>query len=718
MSQIKQFELVGVGSDVQFGKGGNKLKSLTGAMSLYLADDSTLANLFVAEPTLASHAATKNYVDNAIQGLNIKQSVLVGSTADIDLTTGGLLTIDGVLLTNNDRVLVKDQTDPTENGIYLAHSGAWTRSLDADTGTELLAAFVFVEEGTTNDNTGWVVTTNPPIVIGTSNIYWAQFSGAGSYLAGSGLTLTGNTFSANTDGVTTYVDGSNNVAVKSSATQYQTLISNGLSTTPTWGALDLSQAAAVTGTLPVNHGGTGIATAATNGIVFGNGTSPLGVTAAGSQYQILRAGAGGTPAFGSIDLSQSAAVGASVLALANGGTNAALTASAGSVAYSTASAIALTAAGTSGQILKSNGTSAPTFVDVSTVAITSIANEGSGTGAIYDTTVAGQAKLRKLIAASNKLVINTDSFSVGDVDLDVVESNLTLDNIGGTLSVTKGGTGNITIAADQIFYGSATDTLSTTTLTSFARSLLADSTALAARSTLGLVIGTNVQAWDAGLDSLAALPGTGFIYQTAANTFVDGSITVDGAGNLAGLFIDNTSPANPVLGLDIQGLADSGAMDSSLEFAVYNGTANANRKLSVAELKSYIQSDAITDPLTVQGLNIDGLAGPGDVTFGNPIGYTGAWFQALVSRVVVYVATALDAGVNMQVKDGNGNILADTMDTDLQNPGTYIIDLNGLPAGFGGFNSVSANPCKVTFSGSTDTSGNFVQVAIMYNLTM
>ena len=89
------------------------------------------------------------------------------------------------------------------NGIYAAASGAWTRTADADTWNELVSAFVFVEKGATLGDTGWVCTIDPGGTLGTTAITWSQFSGAGTYTAGTGLTLTGSVFSLTSPVVTT-----------------------------------------------------------------------------------------------------------------------------------------------------------------------------------------------------------------------------------------------------------------------------------------------------------------------------------------------------------------------------------------------------------------------------------------------------------------------------------------------------------------------------------
>lgn len=154
----------------------------------------------LADPTSDQDAATKYYVDSVAQGLDVKASVIAATTADITLS--GLQNIDGITVSVGDRVLVKNQTAPAENGIYSASATAWTRTTDANTWDELVSAYTFVETGSTYADTGWVCTVNAGGTLGTTPITWSQFSGAGTYLAGTGLTLTGNTFSITNTAVT------------------------------------------------------------------------------------------------------------------------------------------------------------------------------------------------------------------------------------------------------------------------------------------------------------------------------------------------------------------------------------------------------------------------------------------------------------------------------------------------------------------------------------
>lgn len=144
-------------------------------------------------PSASTDIANKAYVDSVAQGLNVKAAVLVATTTSITLV--GSQVVDGVTLVAGDRVLVKNQSTPSTNGIYNVQTTAWTRATDADTWNELVSGFVFVEQGTTQSDTGFVCTADPGGTLGVTSLNWTQFSGAGTYTAGTGLSLTGSQFS-------------------------------------------------------------------------------------------------------------------------------------------------------------------------------------------------------------------------------------------------------------------------------------------------------------------------------------------------------------------------------------------------------------------------------------------------------------------------------------------------------------------------------------------
>jgi hypothetical protein len=164
----------------------------TAAVSL---NSNKITNL--ATPTDAADAATKAYVDSVAEGLHIHEAAIAATTANVNLANalenGDVL--DGITLATGNRILVKNQTTQSENGIYVVQaSGQPSRAADFDTAAEVDSGdFIFVYSGTVNGGTGWVQ-VNRPATIGTDAIAFTQFSGAGTYLGGAGMTLDGNTF--------------------------------------------------------------------------------------------------------------------------------------------------------------------------------------------------------------------------------------------------------------------------------------------------------------------------------------------------------------------------------------------------------------------------------------------------------------------------------------------------------------------------------------------
>ena len=231
-------------------------------------------NAKVATPTDSAHIATKGYVDAARQGLDVKQSVRVATVSPInlasDLEAGD--TIDGVTLVAGDRVLVKNQSTAIENGIYVAvASGAASRSSDAngtpDTGELMPGTFTFVEEGTVNSDKGFVVSTNGTITIDATSIEWTQFSGAGSFEAGDGLSQSGNTINVNVVADRTAIT-SDAVDIASTYVGQSSITTLGTITTGVWQATDVD----------IAHGGTNASDAASARTNLGIKTTAGAVT--------------------------------------------------------------------------------------------------------------------------------------------------------------------------------------------------------------------------------------------------------------------------------------------------------------------------------------------------------------------------------------------------------------------------------------------------------
>ena len=157
--------------------------------------DFTSGTVSVATPTADSHAVTKAYADAQAQGVHWKESCIAATTANIDLSSAPSA-IDGVTLSANDRVLVKDQSDATSNGIYsFASAGsAMTRTEDANTAQKLEGAAVFIRQGSTASDQGYQVVTDN-ITLGSTNIVITQFTGLSTITAGDGLQKSGSTLS-------------------------------------------------------------------------------------------------------------------------------------------------------------------------------------------------------------------------------------------------------------------------------------------------------------------------------------------------------------------------------------------------------------------------------------------------------------------------------------------------------------------------------------------
>lgn len=212
--------------------------------TLALADGSTLATSGAYGVTLTATGttaltlpisgtlATQAYVDGVATGLDVKASVRAATTANITLS--GAQTIDGVSVVAGNRVLVKNQSTASQNGIYVAASGSWTRATDANEDSEVTAGlFTFVEEGGTNADSGWILTTDGAITVGTTGLTFVQFSGAGQVTAGDGLTKTGNTLNVvgTADRITVAADS---IDIASTYAGQSTITTLGTIGTGTW----------------------------------------------------------------------------------------------------------------------------------------------------------------------------------------------------------------------------------------------------------------------------------------------------------------------------------------------------------------------------------------------------------------------------------------------------------------------------------------------------
>jgi hypothetical protein len=414
----------------------DEMANPTGSVDL---NSQKITNL--ATPTAASDAATKGYVDAAQQGLDVKESVKAATTGNITLS--GTQTVDGVSLSVGDRVLVKNQTTGSENGIYVVASGSWSRAADADADSEVTAGlFTFVEEGTVNGDAGFSLTTNGSITVGSTSLSFSQFSGAGNITGGDGIQKSGSELS---------IDAKANGGLVIESSEL---------------AVDLG-ASNITGTLAIADGGTG-------GTSASAARTNLGV-AIGSDVQ----------AHGDVldDLS------------------------------------GLTQASNKG-----------IFFDTANSAST------------FDLTAAGRALLDDADASAQRTTLG---LAIGT---NVQAANSNLSAIAG-----------LTSASNKLAYFTGSGTADVADFTAFARTLLDDADASTARSTLGVAIGSDVQAYNASLATIGSLSTTdgAFIVGNGSSFTVESGATARtslGLGSIATQASSNVSiTGGSISGIELDG---------------------------------------------------------------------------------------------------------------------------------------------------------------------
>jgi hypothetical protein len=630
----------------------------------------TVTGTISTTPSADTDIANKGYVDSVAQGLDVKASCVYSTTANITLS--GLGTQGGgdwaSSLSAGDRILVKNQSSSQFNGIYVASSTTWARSKDMDVWAEVPSAFTFIESGTTLADTGWVCTSNQGGTIDVTPITWSQFSGAGSYLAGTGLTLTGNTFSITNTGVTAAaygsasqvgtftvnaqgqltLAGSTNIAIVATQITSGTIDTARISGSYTGitgvGTLtNLSVTNTITGSISGNAATATSATNLANGTVgaisYQTGSSATAFLSAGTNGQVLTLASGipswATPTTGTVT---------SVAQTFTGGII-----SVGGSPITTSGTLALTVAGTSGGIPYFSSASAW----ASSAALTANALMiGGGAGLAPSTITTGTGVVTALgmnTGSSGAFVVNGGALGT--------PSSGTVTNLTGTaaINITGKATNLAGGAAASIPYQSTTDT------TVFLASIAGDSGKFLTSN------GTSAPSWATPTASITLTDDT-----SSATTFYPLFANATTGSTSTG-YVSSTKlqyvPSTGTLSATV--FSGSGTSLTNLPANQLSGTIPSgvlgNSSLYIGTTLIALNRSSSTQSLT--GVNIDGSAGSATTA--------GTATNATNVAVTDDTTTASDMYLSW-VTSTTGNLPIKVSSTKLKfNPSTGVLTATG-----------------------------------------
>ena len=515
-------------------------------------------------PVSGNDVVNKTYLEFFATGISWKQPVVCGTTANITLS--GLQTIDGVTTVAGDRILVKSQTAPAQNGIYLASATAWSRAPDADTWDELISAICFVESGSTLAGSAWYCTIQPGGTIGTTPITWSNFSVAATYTAGTGLTLTDYVFSITNTGVT--------AAAYGSASKTLTATVNAQGQLTVLAATDIAIANTQVSGLGTMSTQSASSVAITGGSI--NGTTIGATTAAAvNATTFTGAGTGLTGTATSLSIGGNAATATSATTATNlaGGAT-------GSVPYQTASgATTFLAAGTDGFVLRL-AAGVPTWGTDYTGTVTSV----SGTGTVSGISLSGT------VTSTGNLTLG------GTLDLSAPPA------IGGTTANTITGT---TITANTKFVGTNFDASGSgggALRTSSSAAVLQWGAGGGVNLTLDGAFNMN----PANANIQISPTGTGTLTVNPATVGTMNNMAIGGSTPLAGAFTTlsatSTFSANGSVGSNGQVLTSAGAGSPAVWATPANGITIADDTTTNA-IRYLVFTSATTGTVTTQNVS-------------------------------------------------------------------------------------------------------------------
>ena len=570
-------------------------------------------------PVNASDAAPKSYVDASVAGLEWKNSVAAASTVNLTVTysngtsgVGATLTnagaqaafaIDGYTAALNDRILIKNQTTQTQNGIYTVTtlgSGAtnWvlTRATDANTTAELNNATMYVVNGTAGADSGWTQTT-ANVTIGTSNIVFVQFSGSGTYSAGTGISLAGNVI-ANT-GVLS-VTTSTGLSTNTAATGAVTITNTGVTSNVAGTGISVSGA---TGAVTVTNTGVTSAVAGTNITVSGaTGAVTIGTSTTPSFSTVTSTVATGTAPFTVTSTTNVPNLNASSL---NGATFAAP----GAIGSTTASTGAFTTLSASSTV---SGTGFSSYL----ASPPAIGSTAANTGAF--TTISASGQLTSTVATGSAPFVVASTTNV---------ANLNASSLNGATFAAPGAIGSTTASTGAFTTLTASSTISGSGFTSYFASppAIGSTTAstgafttLGATGAVSFATTTNNQSYTTtGAGTISISSGTaGSINNmvigattAAAGTFTsltDTSLTANSFlySGTSGLLTTTTAPTNGQLLIGSTGLAPVAA---TLTQGTGIGIANAAGSITLS-------NTGVTSAVAGTGISVSGSTGAVTIT--------------------------------------------------------------------------------------------------------